>query len=91
MIVSANFVQAFNLVDTVFHKNQEVREKRREFLHIATEARGRDIKPAEVERMKDLVAEMLAKMGKELGYDIGVVVKKEPPAAARVDPPRSRN
>jgi hypothetical protein len=35
-ILNVNFVQAFNLVDVVFYKNDEVRQKRKDFLDIAT-------------------------------------------------------
>jgi len=67
-ILNVNFVQAFNLMDVVFYRNDDVRQKRKDFLDIATAARDRDLSSAEVERLKDLVAEMLAKMGSELGY-----------------------
>jgi uncharacterized protein DUF6680 len=67
--VNANFVQAFNLIDAVFYDNREVRDKRRECLTIVTNATGHNLTPPEAERLKDLVAEMLSKMGSELGYD----------------------
>jgi len=69
MIVSPNFVQAFNLVDVVFYKNAEVRKKRKEFLDVVTAVAGRDLTAQEVEKCKDLIAELLAKMGKDLGYN----------------------
>jgi hypothetical protein len=68
-ILNVNFVQAFNLVDVVFYKNNEVRKKRKEFMDVVTAAIGRDLTAPEVEKLKDLVAEMLAKMGSELGYN----------------------
>ena len=68
-VVNVNFVQAFNLIDAVYYKNGEVRAKRREFLAVVNAAQGRNMTPQEIERCKDLVAEMLAKMGSELGYD----------------------
>jgi hypothetical protein len=68
-IVSPNFVQAINLVDTVFYGNSEVRDKRREFLALVTAAQGRVMTSAEIDKAKDLIAELLAKMGKELGLD----------------------
>jgi hypothetical protein len=67
--VNANFVQAFNLIDTVFYDNWEVRDKREECLAIVTNAAGHNLTPQDAERLKDLVAEMLSKMGSELGYD----------------------
>ncbi len=68
MILNPSFVQAFNLVDVVFYKNDEVRKKRKEFLDVVTAVVGRDLTPQEVEKCRDLVAEMLSKMGSELGY-----------------------
>lgn len=68
-IVNPNFVQAFNLVDVVFYKNTEVRSKRKEFLDVVTATAGANLTPQQVEKCKDLVAEMLAKMGSELGFD----------------------
>src|SRR5580704_11915744 len=47
-IVSPNFVQAINLVDTVFYGNSEVRDKRREFLALVTAAQGRVMTSAEI-------------------------------------------
>jgi hypothetical protein len=67
--VNANFVQAFNLIDAVFYDNSEVREKRRECLTIVSNASGPNLTPPEAERLKDRVAEMLSKMGSELGYE----------------------
>jgi hypothetical protein len=89
MIVSPNFVQAFNLVDVIFYKNAEVRKKRKEFLDLVTAATGRDLTPSEVEKCKDLVAEMLSKMGSELGYDFDHTQIKDtgyyPMALGKVD------
>jgi hypothetical protein len=66
--LNVNFVQAFNLVDVVFYKNDEVRRKRKEFMSLVSAATGRDLTQPEVEKLKDLIAEMLSKMGSELGY-----------------------
>lgn len=66
--INVNFVQAFNLIDAVFYDNAEVRNKRHEFLNVATGAANRDLTSAELGKLEDLVAEMLAKMGQELGY-----------------------
>jgi hypothetical protein len=68
MIVNPNFVQAFNLIDVVFYKNAEVRKKRKEFMDIAISASGRTLTPQEIDKLKDLVAEILSKMGSELRY-----------------------
>jgi hypothetical protein len=69
MILNPNFVQAFNLVDVIFYKNDEVRKKRKEFLDVVTAAAGNNMTPQAVEKCKDLIAEMLAKMGSELGFE----------------------
>jgi hypothetical protein len=68
-ILNANFVQAFNLVDVVFYSDNEIRKKRKEFMDVVTSARGVIMTPEKVEKLKDLVAEMLAKIGGELGYE----------------------
>lgn len=67
--INQEFVQAFNVVDSVYYDYTEIRAKRREFLEIANAAgkANRDLTAAEHERCKDLLSEMLAKMGKELG------------------------
>jgi hypothetical protein len=62
------FVQAFNLVDVVFYKNTEARKKREEFMKVVIGAAGANLSPQAVEKLKDLVAEMLSKMGSELGF-----------------------
>ncbi len=89
LIVSPNFVQAFNLIDAVFYKNAEVRKKRKEFMDVVTAATGRDLTPPEIEKAKDLVAEMLSKMGSELGYDFDHTQIKDtgfyPVALGRLD------
>jgi hypothetical protein len=68
-IINPQFVQALNLVDVIFYDNVEVRAKRSEFMAIANGSQGREMKPQEIEACKDLIAEMLAKMGKELGFE----------------------
>ncbi|SRR6266478_1869257 len=69
MILNPKFVQAFNLVDVVFYKNTDVREKRKEFLEIVTAAAGNNLSAQAIEKCKDLVAEMLSKMGSDLGFE----------------------
>jgi Family of unknown function (DUF6680) len=66
--VNRNFVQAFNLVDVVFHGSSDIRNKRKEFLVVLNAATGRELVPAELDRCKDLIAELLAKIGRELGF-----------------------
>src|SRR6185437_7552202 len=66
--ITQEFVQAFNVVDSVFYHYPEIRAKRRGFLDIVNVAgkANRDLTTDEHERCKDLLSEMLAKMGKEL-------------------------
>jgi hypothetical protein len=69
-VLNPSFVQAFNLVDVVFYKNAEVRKKRRDFLEVVTATGpGGNLTPQAFEKLKDLVAEMLSKMGAELGFE----------------------
>lgn len=67
-ILHVDFVKAFNMIDVVFYGNTDIRRGRKEFLNIATGAAGRDLTQNEIDRMNDLLAEMLAKMGKQLGF-----------------------
>ncbi|MHB8542024.1 MAG: DUF6680 family protein [Candidatus Acidiferrales bacterium] len=67
-IVNETFVQAFNLVDVVFYKHPDIRKKRQQFLSVTDGAAGRELTAQELDRCKDLVAEMLAKIGRELGF-----------------------
>jgi Family of unknown function (DUF6680) len=66
--INVNFVQAFNLIDAVFYNSAEVRQKRKDFMDVAG-LEGRDLTAQELEKIKDLVAEMLAKMGNDLGFE----------------------
>jgi len=66
--VNETFVQAFNLIDVLFYKDRDIRQKRKEFIDVVGVAAGRDLTNPEVERCKDLISEMLAKMGAKLGY-----------------------
>jgi uncharacterized protein DUF6680 len=65
--VNPTFVQAFNLVDVVFYKHSDIRDKRKEFMDFILRIGERDLTPQEVDRCRDLISEMLAKIGKVLG------------------------
>jgi hypothetical protein len=67
--LNPNFVQAFNLVDVVFYKNADVRKKRKDFMDVVTANPGGNLTNQQLENLKDLVAEMLSKIGSELGYE----------------------
>jgi hypothetical protein len=69
--ISANFVLAMNFVDVVFYKNTAVREKRKQLMaHVKkqTKADG-TLEDLDWDKSKDIFAEMMNLMGKELGYD----------------------
>jgi uncharacterized protein DUF6680 len=68
-ILHVDFVKAFNMIDVVFYDNDDIRKGRKEFLNVVTAVQGRHFLPAEVEKGNDILAEMLAKMGKELGFE----------------------
>jgi hypothetical protein len=68
-VVHVDFVKAFNMIDVVFYKNEDVRKGRKEFLNVVTAAQGRALSPAEIEKGNDILAEILSKMGKELGFE----------------------
>ncbi len=83
--LNANFVQALNMIDIEFTELQEksVRDSWKELLDHYTvwgaktdKLRKTDDK-ADIERSTDLLAEMLMKMGKGLGYDFDKVYIKK--------------
>jgi hypothetical protein len=66
-----DFVRAMNLVDVVFYKNRAVREKRAKLMTHIKKTTGADgiLQPVDWDKAKDVFAEMLDLMGKELGFD----------------------
>jgi hypothetical protein len=83
--LNANFVQALNMIDIEFTDptDKSVRDSWKELLDhyttwgAKTEAQRKVDEERDVERSTDLLAEMLVKMGKELGYDFDrVYIKK---------------
>ena len=50
----------------IFYSSPEVRKRRRDFLDVLVGATGRDLTPQELDKCKDFLAEVQAKMGKEL-------------------------
>ncbi len=83
--LNANFVQAINMIDIEFTEPDEksVRDSWKELLdHYTvwgskTEARRKIEDNADIERSNELLAEMLMKMGKGLGYDFDKVYIKK--------------
>lgn len=65
------FVRAMNLVDVVFYKNKAVRDKRTKLMTHIKKTKGPDgiLQPVDWDKAKDVFAEMLDLMGKELGFD----------------------
>jgi hypothetical protein len=68
-ILHVDFLRAFNMIDVVFYDNEGIRQGRKDFLSVVTAAAARDMTQPELNKCNDLLAEMLAKMGRELGYE----------------------
>jgi hypothetical protein len=66
-VVNVNFVQAFNLIDAVYYKNDEVRTKRREFLAVVNAAHGRNMTPQEIDKVQGPRSRDACKNGKRVG------------------------
>ena len=83
--LNPNFVQALNMIDIEFIDPTEkgVRDSWKELLDhytswgAKTEAQRKVDEQRDIERSTDLLAEMLVKMGKELGYDFDKVYIKK--------------
>jgi hypothetical protein len=67
----ADFVRAVNYIDVVFYKNEKVRDRWKTVLaHLSSDAyKQQNYTPAAFETFKDLLAELLAEMAKDLGYE----------------------
>jgi len=63
--VTPDWVKALNFIDVVFYKDEKVREKWKTLL---TFLRSEEYKTAPTEKTRDLLAELLAEMAKELGF-----------------------
>jgi hypothetical protein len=69
-LLDPNFVNALNSIDVVFHKNQVVRDRWKDLLdHLNSHAQqGGDFTTAEIEKSRDLLAELLSDIADDLGY-----------------------
>ena len=68
--LSQDYVKALNFIDVVFYKNTMVREKWKKLLtHLSSAAyKAVPILPNTIERTRDLIAELLVEMAKDLGF-----------------------
>jgi hypothetical protein len=77
--LTPDFVKAANYIDVIFFKNQKVRDRWKTLLaHLSSEAyKPENYTPAAFERFRDLLAELLAEMAKDLGYQFDYTHIKE--------------
>jgi len=68
--ITPDFVKALNFIDVVFYKNEVVRGKGKKLLtHLSSDAyKAQPIAEATLEHTRDLLAELLVEMAKELGF-----------------------
>lgn len=68
--LAPDFVRALNYIDVVFHKNKKVRERWQTLLqHFTSDAyKPQNFGAQTIETSRDLLAELLAEMAKELDY-----------------------
>jgi hypothetical protein len=68
--LAPDYVRALNYIDVVFYKNAKVRERWKALLeHFASDAYQKaGAEQAAVDRARDLSAELMAEMAKDLGY-----------------------
>ena len=68
---SVDFVRSMNVVDVVFYKNAAIREKRTKLMAHIRKTTGKDgvLQPVDWDTARDIFAEMMDLMGKELGYE----------------------
>ncbi len=69
--LAPDYVRALNYIDVVFYKNAKVRERWKTLLgHFASDAyKKAGEEQAAVDRARDLSAELMAEMAKDLGYE----------------------
>lgn len=69
--LAPDYVKALNYIDVVFYKNAKVRERWKTLLgHFCSDAYKREpIEQATFDRARDLAAELMAEMAKDLGYE----------------------
>jgi hypothetical protein len=68
--LTQDFVKALNFIDVVFYENQTVRTKWKNLLtHLSSDAyKGEQISQGTLEHTRDLQAELLVEMAKDLGF-----------------------
>lgn len=77
--LTPDFVKAANYIDVVFYNNQKIRDRWKTVLaHLSSEAyKPENYTPAAFEKFRDLLAELLAEMAKDLGYQFDYTHIKE--------------
>ncbi len=77
--LTIDFVKAANYIDVVFYKNQKIRDRWKTVLaHLASDAyKPENYTPAAFEKFRDLLAELLADMAEDLGYEYDYTHIKE--------------
>jgi hypothetical protein len=77
--VTQDYVKALNFIDVVFYKTAAVRTKWKNVLtHLSADGyTAQPILPATIERTRDLTAELLVEMAKDLGFDYDFTHIKE--------------
>lgn len=68
--LAPDYVRALNCIDVVFYNNSKVRERWKVLLaHFCSDAFKKDpVDQSAIERARDLAAELMAEMAKDLGY-----------------------
>jgi hypothetical protein len=77
--LNLDFVKAANFIDVAFYKNQKVRERWKTVLaYLCSDAyKPENYTPAAYEKFRDLLAELLTEMAKDVGYSFDFTHIKE--------------
>jgi hypothetical protein len=77
--LNPDFIKAVNFIDVVFYNNKKIRDRWKAVLaHLSSDAyKPENFTPAAFERFRDLLAELLAEMAKDLGYNFDYTHIKE--------------
>ncbi len=77
--LNPDFIKAVNFIDVVFYDNKKIRDRWKTVLaHLCSDAyKPENFVPAAFEKFRDLLAELLAEMAKDLGYNFDYTHIKE--------------
>jgi uncharacterized protein DUF6680 len=78
-VIAPDFVRALNYIDVVFYKNDEVRAKWKALLnhYDSDQYKPENTDPKTFEKARDLTAELLTEMAKDLNYEFNYTHIKE--------------